>query len=255
MTSVKHSVIFLLFCFAFSCTSSEAPVPTPQGEAGDGLRSLALTRCLQARFAHRGWLEEQLRIQADGLTGHLDEFWPDIQFSGWIGGEAEGWERMPYWLDGLVPLAYLLDDAELKEKVRRYLDYVIEHQSEDGWLGPEKPVGPQEYKPRDPWPVFVMMKVLTQYHDATGDERVLPCLSRFVERLDQELNLRPLFDWNRMRWQDGVLSIHWLYDRTGEARLLEVADRLHQQGYDWREHFQDLPSRKRYRSGSMRAMS
>jgi hypothetical protein len=26
----------------------------------------------------KGWLLKQLRIQANGLTGHLDEFWPDV---------------------------------------------------------------------------------------------------------------------------------------------------------------------------------
>ena len=35
-----------------------------------------------------GWLKNQLRIQADGLSGHLDEFWPDIKDSGWFGGGA-----------------------------------------------------------------------------------------------------------------------------------------------------------------------
>ena len=58
----------------------------------------------------KGWLARQLRIQADGLSGHLDEFWPDIQNSRWFGGDTEGWERAPYWLDGVIPLAYLLDD-------------------------------------------------------------------------------------------------------------------------------------------------
>ena len=65
----------------------------------------------------QGWLRNQLRIQAEGLSGHLDEFWPDVADSGWIGGAAEGWERGPYWLDGVVPLAFLLEDDRLKEKV------------------------------------------------------------------------------------------------------------------------------------------
>ena len=43
-----------------------------------------------------GWLLGQLKLQASGLTGHLDEFWPDVKDSGWIGGQAEGWERAPY---------------------------------------------------------------------------------------------------------------------------------------------------------------
>ena len=43
----------------------------------------------------RGWLEQQLRTQAAGLSGHLDEFWPDVGRSRWFGGDAEGWERAP----------------------------------------------------------------------------------------------------------------------------------------------------------------
>src|SRR5690349_12111462 len=50
----------------------------------------------------QGWLLEQLRLQGGGLSGHLDEFWPDVKDSGWKGGKAEGWERAPYWLDGFI---------------------------------------------------------------------------------------------------------------------------------------------------------
>ena len=42
----------------------------------------------------RGWLRKQLEIQAAGLTGHLDEFWKDVNDnSGWLGGSGESWER------------------------------------------------------------------------------------------------------------------------------------------------------------------
>src|ERR1700679_1303800 len=35
----------------------------------------------------RGWLKEQLQIQASGLGGHLDETWADVgPNSGWLGG-------------------------------------------------------------------------------------------------------------------------------------------------------------------------
>ena len=63
-----------------------------------------------------GWLKWQLQVQAEGLSGHLDLVWPDIKESKWIGGDKEGWERVPYWLDGFIPLAYLLDDEELKKR-------------------------------------------------------------------------------------------------------------------------------------------
>lgn len=52
----------------------------------------------------KGWLREQLLLQAKGLSGNLDKVWPDVRDSAWIGGDREGWERVPYWLDGFIPL-------------------------------------------------------------------------------------------------------------------------------------------------------
>ena len=57
------------------------------------------------------WLLDQLRTQAEGLTGKLDEVWPDVgEGCGWLGGKGDNWERAPYYLDGLVALAWTLDD-------------------------------------------------------------------------------------------------------------------------------------------------
>jgi DUF1680 family protein len=189
----------------------------------------------------RGWLLDQLRIQADGLSGHLDEFWPDVAESGWIGGTAEGWERGPYWLDGVVPLAFLLDDASLKGKVQRWMDYILTHQHEDGWLGPTRDTSRGEkYRAYDPWPVFVTLKAMTQYQQATGDRRVVPAMTEFFRRLDTLLDEKPLFDWGKSRWADLVLSIHWLYERTGESWLIVLAAKAREQGYDWRAHFAEF---------------
>lgn len=59
-----------------------------------------------------GWLKAQLEIQANGLSGHRDETWADVgPQSGWLGGGGESWERGPYFLDGIIPLAWLLEPA------------------------------------------------------------------------------------------------------------------------------------------------
>jgi uncharacterized protein len=201
------------------------------------LQPLAFIPLAPGRIRPRGWLLNQLRLQADGLTGHLDEFWPDIRDSGWIGGPAEGWERAPYWLDGLIPLAFLLGDERLIAKVHFWVDSILARQQEDGWLGP---VQSGNYQPYDCWPIALIGKSFTQYHEATGDPRVIPALLRVMRRVQASLVERPLFDWNRTRWQDLVLTLHWLFDRTGEAWLLELAQTVHDQGYDWHGHFVDF---------------
>ncbi|HLW78700.1 MAG TPA: hypothetical protein VKU44_03785, partial [Terriglobia bacterium] len=119
-----------------------------------------------------GWLRRQLEIQASGLTGHLDEVWADVgPNSGWLGGTGESWERGPYYLDGLVPLAYLTGDPKLIAKAQQRVNWILSHQSPDGWLGPERN--------KDWWPNIVALKALTQYQEATGDPRVIPAMQRY----------------------------------------------------------------------------
>ncbi len=188
-----------------------------------------------------GWLERQLRLQADGISGHLDEFWPDMRDSQWFGGDAEAWERAPYWLDGFIPLAYLLDDDALKAKVLRYMDYILTHQEDDGWLGPRGMVAAhgQSVQPRyDLWGQILATKVLVQYYDATGDGRAVDALSRALKAIDHTIDRAPLFNWGQFRWFEALIAIFWLYERTGEAWLVDLAVKLRAQGFDWRAFFE-----------------
>ena len=101
------------------------------------LRSEAFVPLPLGTVMPAGWLRRQLQIQAEGLTGHLDEFWADVgKNSGWLGGTGESWERGPYFLDGLVPLAYLLKDERLIAKARPWIEWTLTHQDPDGRMGP-----------------------------------------------------------------------------------------------------------------------
>ncbi len=180
-----------------------------------------------------GWLRRQMEIQATGLGGHLDETWADVgSNSGWLGGTGESWERGPYFLDGLVPLAYLLDDDRLKAKAQRYIEWTLTHQAPNGMIGPASN--------DDWWPRMVMLKVLAQYQEATGDPRVIPVLSRYFAHQMEALPTRPLRDWGKFRWQDNALIVIWLYNRTGDPKLVELARLLHKQGFDWQADFADF---------------
>ncbi len=181
----------------------------------------------------RGWLLNQLRIQASGLTGHLDEFWNDVGGnSGWLGGTGEAWERGPYYLDGLLPLAYQLNDSQLKKKAQKWVDWTLTHQQANGQFGPAQN--------DDWWPRMVMLKVLTQYEEVSGDKRVMPLMTRYFRYELETLPHRPLRDWGRYRWQDNVFSVLWLYNRTGDKVLLQLAQLLHDQGYHWKAQFADF---------------
>jgi DUF1680 family protein len=59
------------------------------------------------------------------------------------------------------------------------------------------------------------------------------------------MDARHLRQWAVFRWGDEVLSLVWLYNRTGDKDALHLARTLHQQGYDWKAHFTDFRFRRK----------
>ncbi|MEE4287541.1 MAG: beta-L-arabinofuranosidase domain-containing protein, partial [Mariniphaga sp.] len=138
----------------------------------------------------QGMLLEMLELQRDGLTGNIDSVYSVVcgPNNGWLGGTGDGWERGPYWLDGLVPLAYILDDDKLKAKAQDWIEWSIKNQREDGYFGPqplpdnyERIPGTQQGNREDWWPKMVMLKVLQQYYSATQDERVIDLMLNYFK--------------------------------------------------------------------------
>ncbi len=224
--------------FAFSHTDTPAYTPSAPVRNRAPLAESAFTMLPLGSIRPTGWLRGQLTIQANGLAGHLGETWADVgPDSGWLGGKGESWERGPYYLDGLVPLAYQLDDARLKAIAQKFLDWTLENTASDGMIGPKSN--------DDWWPRMVMTKVLTQYHEATNDPRVVPVLSKYFAHQLAELPSRPLRDWGKYRWHDEALSVIWLYNRTGDTKLLDLFRLLQQQGFDWQAEFANFQFTKR----------
>lgn len=202
-------------------TGTAAEAPTPGGRPH---RPLPL-----GSIEPRGWLLDQLRLQADNITGQLEALWPDVgPDSGWRGGPGENWERGPYYLDGLVPLAHVLHDQRLLDLATPWIEWILGSQREDGFFGPS---GNDDW-----WPRMVALKVLTQHADATGDERVAPFLERYFRHQLGALPERPLTSWGRARGADNALSVWWLYERTGDAWLLELVDLLAAQTIRWDDY-------------------
>ena len=181
----------------------------------------------------RGWLARQLKLQAEGQGGQLDQFWPDVKDSMWIGGDREGWERVPYWLDGFVPLAYLLDDEDMKARAKRYIDRILDFQRPDGWICPNGDVPIEKY---DHWAILLISKILTVYYDCSGDERIPSCIYRIMKNFYELLSSGRvhLFDWGEHRWFEGFIALNFLKKRyPDEAWISALARLLKEQGTDY----------------------
>jgi len=181
-----------------------------------------------------GWLRRQLEIQAEGLSGHLHEVWPDVRESAWIGGEREGWERVPYWLDGLIPLAHLLGSEALIATANRYIAGIIARQQQDGWICPCKP---EERSAYDAWAVLLIGKVLALHCEFTDDSAAETALRRAMKNLHDLLaggEIR-LFDWGRFRWFEGFVPLIHLYAKAPEDWIPALAHMLREQGADYTE--------------------
>jgi len=80
-------VPLLLSVLATSALAAPVPNRTP-------LRQNEFNQLPLGSVMPKGWLLDQLKLQAGGLSGHIDEFWPDLgPKSAWLGGTGEGWER------------------------------------------------------------------------------------------------------------------------------------------------------------------
>src|SRR5262249_11609781 len=180
----------------------------------------------------QGWLRHQLELEADGMTGHLTELskWCKFDGNAWVDPEGQGhsgWEELPYWLKGYGDLGYVLQDQRIIIEARKWIDGVLSSQEPHGYFGPRSNKTGLEGKP-DLWPHMVMLNVLQSCFEQSKDARVIP----FMLKYHQWLNSQPgeAFGrgyWPKIRFGDNIETAYWLYNRTGEKWLLDLAGKIH----------------------------
>ncbi len=212
----------------------------------EAIQPLAYSEMKLGSIRPEGWLKEMLTRQRDGMTSRMDVLYPSVMGSrnGWLGGDGDQWERGPYWIDGLIPLAYILDDEQLKQKAQPWVEWALASQQEDGFFGPCEDYGPeaglQRNNSKDWWPRMVVLKFMQQYYSATEDVRVLEFMERYFRYQLETLSEVPLGNWTfwaEYRACDNLNSVLWLYRKTGEKWLVDLARILHSQSYDYVDMF------------------
>jgi len=244
----QKRLLFLLFIIAFFTFSAFAQSPQSSNYLNN--RAPLITKPFielpLGSISPEGWLKDQLIRQKNGMTGHLDSVYSKVmgKRNGWLGGDGDVWERGPYWIDGLLPLAYILKDKDLIAKVKPWVEWALNSQQPDGYFGPsvdrENEPGLQRNNARDWWPKMVVLKYLQQYYTATGDDRVIRLMVNYFKYQLKELPKFPLDHWTHWgadRGGDNLAVVYWLYNLTGEQFLLDLGELLHQQTVNWTDAF------------------
>lgn len=209
-------------------------------------------------IAPRGWLRDQLELAANGLAGHLSEFYRFVQRSSWVGGDQEYSslnEAAPYWYNGIVPLAFGLNDERLKGQARSFLDYVLANQAEDGWIGPEKT--PQT---RGIWARCLVLQGMRAHAEAEPCRKseIVSAMIRFTRLVHAMLkddyrgykaHEGDVYDTGQFvlaRPHELSLSLQWLYEEVQWADKPVVWETMNQlwrgseiYGRDWSTFFVD----------------
>ncbi|MDN3656877.1 glycoside hydrolase family 127 protein [Ferruginibacter paludis] len=206
------------------------------------LAPLAFVKLPVGSIRPNGWILKYLELQRDGLTGKLGEIsaWLDKNNNAWFSGTGKGdhgWEEVPYWLKGYGNLGYILKDEKIVAETKLWLDKVFQSQQPNGYFGPAfATTDIQEAKAglQDMWPNMLMLWCMQSYYEYSNDARVIPFMTKYFkwQSTVPEAKLLKIY-WENSRGGDNLYSIYWLYNRTGEKWLLDLANKIHRNTADW----------------------
>jgi hypothetical protein len=174
-----------------------------------------------------GWLSTQLDLQANGMTGHIDEFYGPLKN---INTVSRTLEYHWCYYEGLMLTAYLSNNQKLITKAKAAVDYIINSQGSDGkFLGTD-----------EAFDHVAILRGMVEYYEITKDNRVIPFMLNYFKYANSAgLNGNM---WSTDRKPEHVSFAYWLYNQTGDANILPVVSKhCITQLNGWRGNYQNFP--------------
>lgn len=137
----------------------------------------------------KGFLKEQLDRAKDGASGHLFELEPAMirdpfihktRVSAWDSAAQSGWGAEisgNYWT-GYIQHAFTANDPEMIETATWWVNTMMTHQKEDGYLGTYYEDGAAIYDDYNAWGTACALRGLLEFYSATGRKDVLDAVHR-----------------------------------------------------------------------------
>ena len=137
----------------------------------------------------KGYLQDQMLLGKDGMSGHLYELEPemlaapfirDFHVPTWTSHESLGWGAEiagSYW-NGYIQFAFTLNDAEMIAIATKWVNDVLAKQREDGYLGTYYHEGDLIHDDYNAWGTACAARGLIAFYEATQRKDVLDALHR-----------------------------------------------------------------------------
>jgi hypothetical protein len=181
-----------------------------------------------------GWLATQLNYQVSGLNGQFPQVsgFLDYSTTGWINPSGTGWEEVPYWLRGLVPLAHVTGDTAVQATASQWITGIMDTVTSTGFFGPTELLTSLTGG-LDPWPYMPMMHALRSTYEYSGEGAILTLMTNYFAFLAQQPTSIYNNGWGAWRWGDTLDVLYWLYDRTGNSSLLNLVTTIQANSASW----------------------
>ena len=173
-----------------------------------------------------GWLRLHMEGQAKLASALPEISYPFFNKTFWEGEENSPawftWEQKAYWVDGATRLALALGDEALLAKARASLDYTLDHPSSSGFLGPKFLEFGDDFGGLNRWPNTVLNRGFMALADAQPTPDKVD-QAKIAEALQRHYLNDPASLLSGNRNITNLEVILWCYERTGNRKLLEMA--------------------------------